>query len=94
MWSGKSHIFLSFWRTFQQEIHLAFHSEREGFPCNSAGKQSACNMGDLGSIPGLGISPGEWKVYPLQYAGLENSMDCVVHEVGKSQTRLSNFHFQ
>ena len=49
-------------------------------------------MGDLGSIPGLGSSPGEEKGYPLQYSGLENSMDCIVHGVAKSQTRLSNFH--
>ena len=47
-----------------------------GFPCGSAGKESACNVGDLGSIPGLGRSPGEGKGYPLQYSGLENSMDC------------------
>ena len=46
-----------------------------GFPCGSAGKESACNVGELGSIPGLGRSPGERKGYPLQYSGLENSMD-------------------
>ena len=46
-----------------------------GFPCGSAGKVSACNGGDLGLIPGLGRSPGEGKGYPLQYSGLENSMD-------------------
>ena len=63
------------------------------FLSDSAGKESACNMGDLGSIPGLGRSPGERKVYPLQYSGLENSMDCIVHGVSKSQTRLSYFHF-
>ena len=45
--------------------------------CGSAGKESACNAGDLGSIPGLGRSSGEGKGYPLQYSGLENSMDCV-----------------
>ena len=50
-------------------------------------------MGDLGSIPGLGRSPGEGKGYPLQYSSLENSMDCIVHGVTKSQTRQSNFHF-
>ena len=50
-------------------------------------------MGDLGSISGLGRFPGEGKGYPLQYSGLENSMDCTVHGVAKSQTRLSNFHF-
>ena len=64
-----------------------------GFPCGSAGKESACNAGDLGSIPGLGRSPGEGKGYLLQYSGLENSMDCIVHGVSKSQTQLSNFHF-
>ena len=46
-----------------------------GFPCGSAGKESACKAGDLGSIPGLGRSPGEGKGYPLQFSGLENSMD-------------------
>ena len=50
-------------------------------------------MGDLGSIPGLGGSPGEGKGYPLPYSGLENSMDCIVHGVAKSQTLLSDFHF-
>jgi len=45
------------------------------FPCGSAGIESTCNAGDLGSVPGLGISPGERKGYPLQYSGLENSMD-------------------
>ena len=49
-----------------------------GFPCGSAGKESVCDEGDLGSIPGLGRSPGEEKGSPLQYSGLENSMDCIV----------------
>ena len=49
-----------------------------GFPYGSAGKESACNAGDLGSLSGLGRSFGEGKGYPLQYSGLENSMDCVV----------------
>ena len=47
-----------------------------GFPCDSAGKETACNVGDLGSIPGLGRSPGEGKGYPLQCSNLENPMDC------------------
>ena len=59
----------------------------------SVGKESTCNAGDLGSIPGFGISPGEGKGYPLQYFGLKNSMDCIVHGVAKSRTQLSNFHF-
>ena len=62
------------------------------FSCGSSGKESACNVGDLGSIPGLERSPGEGKGYPLQYSGLENSMDCIVHGVTKSRTRLSDFH--
>ena len=60
---------------------------------SSAGKESDCNAGDLGSIPGLGRSPGEGKGYPLQYSGLENSMDCIVHGVTKSLTQLSDFQF-
>ena len=63
------------------------------FPGGSVGKESACNAGHLGSIPGLGRSPGEGKGYPLQYSGLENSMDCIVHGVTKSRTQLSDFHF-
>ena len=62
-------------------------------PHSSAGTESVCNAGGLGSIPGLGRSPGEAKGYPLQYPGLENSMDCIVYGVTKSWTRLSNFHF-
>ena len=65
-----------------------------GFPCGSAGKESASNAGDLGSILVLGRSSGEGKGYPLQNSGLENSMDCVVHGVAKSRTPLSDFHFQ
>ena len=57
------------------------------------GKKSACNEGDLGSIPGLRRSSGERNDYLLQYSGLENSVDCIVHEVEKSQTGLSDFHF-
>ena len=64
-----------------------------GFPCGSAGKESARNAGGLGLIPGLGRSPGEGNGYQLQYSGLENSMDCIVHGITKSWTQLSNFHF-
>ena len=53
---------------------------------NSDGKASSCNAGDLGSIPGLGRSPGEGKGYPFQYSGLENSMDYIAHSVTKSRT--------
>ena len=64
-----------------------------GFLGGSDGKESICNVGDLGSIPGLGRSPREGKGYPLQYSGLENSTDFIVHGVPKSRTQLSMFHF-
>ena len=56
------------------------------FPCGSAGKESACHEGNLALIPGLHRSPGEGKGYPLQYSGLENSVDYVVHGITKSWT--------
>ena len=62
------------------------------FPCGSTGKESACNARDLDLIPGLGRSLGEGQGYPLQYSGLENSMDSIVHGVTKSWTQLSDFH--
>ena len=61
------------------------------FPGSSDGKASVHNAGDLGSIPGLGRSPGEENSYRLQYSGLENSMDHINHGVAKSQAQLSNF---
>ena len=64
-----------------------------GFPDSSVGKESACNAGDPSSIPGSERSSGEGKGYPLQYSGLANSMECIVHGVAKSWTRLSDFHF-
>ena len=82
-WVGKIH-----WRRdrLPTPVFLAFS-------CGSTSKESTCNAGDPGSIPGLGRSPGEGKGYPLQYSGLENSIDCIVHGVTKSWTRLSDFHF-
>ena len=56
------------------------------FPGGSAGKESTFNSGDMGLTPELGRSPGEGKGYPLQYSGLENSVDYIVHRVAKSQT--------
>ena len=66
-----------------------------GFPCGSAGQEATWNAGDLGSIPGLGRSSGEGKGYPLQYSGLKNSTNCIVHGVAESDTTewLSNIHF-
>ena len=63
-----------------------------GFSFGSAGKESARNAGYLGLTSELGRFPGEGKGYPLQYSGLENSMDCIVHGVTKSRTQLSDFH--
>ena len=65
----------------------------EGFPDSSVGKESICNAGHAGSVPGLGRSPGEGKGYPLQDSGLENFEDYTVHGVTKSRTRWSDFHF-
>ena len=66
-----------------------------GFPDSSVGKESTCNSGDPGSIPGLGRSPGEGNGHPLQYSGLENSMDYIAQGVEKNQTtkKLSHCHF-
>ena len=69
--------------------HYSVLGERPG---GSDGKESDCNSGDLGSIPGLGRSPGEGHDHPLQYSGLENFIDCKVHEVTKSWAQLSNIH--
>ena len=63
----------------------------KGFPGGSAGEESTYNMGDLGLIPGFGSSPGEGNGYPLQYSGLENSMDCPWGS--QRVTQLSDFHF-
>ena len=64
-----------------------------GFPCGSACKESACNVGDLGSIPGLGRSPAEGNGYPLQYSGLENSMDYIVHGGHKESDTAERLSF-
>ena len=77
--------YCSFWANF---------GDTYGFPGGSDGKESTCNVGNPGLIPGLGRSAGEGKSYSLQYSGLENSMDCIVHRVAKSGTRLSNFQWR
>ena len=64
-----------------------------GFLESSVGKKPTCNAGDPGLIPGLGRFPRERKSYPLQYSGLDNSMDCISNGVAKNQTQLSDFHF-
>ena len=82
----------------QQREHIWIFCDRhctfshEGLPFGSDGRESSCNTGDPGLIPGLGRSPGEGNGYPLQYSGLENSMDrgawwATVHRVTKSWTQ-------
>ena len=64
--------------------------DNNGFPGGSDSKESACNVGDLGSNPESGKSPGEGNGKPLQYSCMENSMDTAVHRATKSRTQLSN----
>ena len=73
--------------------YLCSHFFFVGFPCSSASKESACNTGDLGSVPGLGRSLAELNSYPLQYSCLDNSMDCIVHGVTNNRIQLSDSHF-
>ena len=81
------------WLSGSQKLFLKKKTKKTTFfPYGSAGKESTCNVGDLGLIPWLGRSPGGRKDYPLQYSGLENSTDSIVHGVAKSQTGLSDFH--
>ena len=77
-------------------LFFRFFSHIGGFPSGSEVKVSACNAGDLGSIPGSGRSPGEGSGTPLQYSCLENPMDggaweVAVHGVAKSRTQLRDF---
>ena len=88
------------WMKWQQCVQNAREGIRNatlyellGFPDSSVGKESACNAGDPGSITGSERSPGKGNYYPLQYSGLENSMDCIVHGVPKSWIWLSDFNF-
>ena len=73
------------------EKGYATQSSILGLSYGLAGKESNCIVGDLGSIPELGRSHGEGKGYPLHYSDLENSVDCIIHGVTKSQTRLNDF---
>ena len=82
---------------FVNYVFMVWISRIPSFPGGSDSKESACNMGDMGLIPGLGRSPGEGNGYPLQYSGLENSMDkgawrATAHGVAKSWTWLRDFH--
>ena len=75
---------------YKKVVKRVLRKSSKGFPCGSAGKESACNAGDLGSISELGRSPGEGRGYPFQYSSLENSMDYIVHGIAKNWTRLSD----
>jgi len=65
-----------------------------GFPGGSADEESVCSVGNQDSILGLGRSPGEKNGYPLQYTGLEKSIECIVNGIAKSPKGLSDFHFR
>ena len=68
-------------------LHVQYGKhEKQGFPGGFDGKESVCNAGDPGSIPGLRRSPGEGKGYPLQYSGLKNSMDHMYRPWGRKES--------
>ena len=90
--AGDPRLIPGLWRFVREGIGYSPTSVFLGFPCGSAGKECTCNVGDLGSVLRLGRSPGGGKGYPLQYSGLENSLDYIVHGVAKSWTWLSDFH--
>ena len=81
-------------RRLGRGVHQAHQKKLKKIPCKGMPCIQPCNAGGLGSIPGLGRHPGEEKGYPLQYSGLGNSMDCIVHGVAKSRTQQSGFHFE
>ena len=94
VWSRSLKLQIQFLPTFKICICRFFFLSISLSLYGSAGKESTCNAGDLGSIPGLGRSSGEGKGYSLQYSCLENSMDYIaVHGAAKCQTQLSDFHF-
>ena len=89
---------LSLWQGCQLKYGVPISHEFQGFPGDSDSEVSACNAGDLGSIPGSGRFPGERKGNPLQYSCLGSSMDgeawwATVHGIAKTQTQLSDFTF-
>ena len=84
---------LFFWCWVSSQLFCSPLSLSPGFPGGSAGKESACKVGDLGSIPGLGWSPGEANSYPLQYSSLEKSVDCVSMESLRVGRDWGDFHF-
>ena len=81
------------WHNWSNLAAAAAYMKNQASLVAQSSKECACNVGDLVSIPGWGRSPGEGKGYWFQYSGLENYMDCTIHGVAKSQTRLSDFHY-
>ena len=89
-----SSVLQYFYKTSILTPNILYHSYvYKDFPCGSAGKESAYNLGDLGSISGLGRSPGEGKGYSFQYSGLENSMDCIVYGLQRVGHNWATFTF-
>ena len=86
---GKDRIWLNQVESCDLTVSNVSLADVLGFLCSSAGKECACNAGDLGFIPGLGRSPGEGKRYPLQYSGLENPKECIFHGVACLELKLS-----
>ena len=86
----EKNVALTIWTFVSKVMSLLFNMLSRfamgGFPDSLVGKESACNAGDPGLIPRLGRSAGEGISYPLQYSGLQNSVDCIVHGVTKSRT--------
>ena len=78
---------------FLIKCRIGYINLSQGLPWLLSGKESACSVGNLGSIPGLGRSPGEGNGYSFQHSGPGNSMDCIVHGVAKCPTQLSDFTF-
>ena len=91
--TGPAHRQIANSKFIDSYADILYQLSHHGSPNSSVGKESTCNAGGPGLIPGSGRSPGEGIGYPLQYSGLENAMDCIVHGVTKSQTWLSDFHF-
>ena len=89
---AKSRTWMSYWTELNFMLFNSISHCIKSISCGSAGKESACSVGDLVSIPGLGRFPGKGEGYLLQYSGLENSMDYIIHGIAKSRTRLSDFY--
>ena len=93
LWASSKQTHMKYLCKLWGALHLLDVNVEKCFPSGSVVKNPLANAGDAGLFPGVGRSPGEGKGYPLQYSGLENSMNCIVHGIAKNWTRLSDFHF-